>query len=139
VLAELGAAEAQAKAGDVEAAKATLARLAGSDQAAPIYQSLGELLMAQRQVADAQAPTALAELEPLTGVDSPWRHSALELRALAQMRSGDTVAARQTLDELLADPQTPPDLARRAAEVLAFLGGSPAADADPEGAVTEAE
>jgi hypothetical protein len=136
VLAELSAAEAQAEAGDGAAAKATLARLAGSDDAAPVYRSLGELLMAQRQLAEAEAPTP-AELEPLTGIDSPWRYSALELRALTQMRNGDTVAARQTLDDLLADPQTPPDLARRAAELLAFLGGPPATDADAEGAVTE--
>jgi hypothetical protein len=44
------------------------------------------------------------------------------------MQSGDTVGARQTLDDLLADPMTPPQLGRRAAELLAFLGGPPAAE-----------
>jgi hypothetical protein len=43
------------------------------------------------------------------------------------MQSGDTAGARQTLDDLLADPLTPPHLGRRAAELLAFLGGPPAA------------
>jgi hypothetical protein len=44
------------------------------------------------------------------------------------MQSGDTAGARQTLDDLLADPLTPPQLGRRAAELLAFLGGPPAAE-----------
>lgn len=132
VLARLRAAEARAAAGDPVAATATLEQLAANDDAAPRYRSLGELLAAQRGFADADPDALLAELEPLTGIDDPWRHSALELRALAQIRSGDTVAARQTLDDLLADPLTPPELGRRAAELLAFLGGPPAGDAAEE-------
>jgi hypothetical protein len=138
VLARLRAAEAQAEAGDRAAAMAALDRLAGDDDAAPVYRSLGELLARQQQLAQPEAP-ALSELEPLTGSNDPWRYSALELRALAQMQSGDTAAARQTLDDLLAEPLAPPDLARRAAELLAFLGGPPAPPASDEGAVTEAE
>jgi hypothetical protein len=138
VLARLRAAEAQAEAGDRAAATAALDRLAGDHDAAPVYRSLGELLARQQQLAQAETP-ALSELEPLTGSNDPWRYSALELRALAQMQSGDTAAARQTLDDLLAEPLAPPDLARRAAELLAFLGGPPAPPASDEGAVTEAE
>jgi hypothetical protein len=128
VLARLRAAEAQAAAGDPAAAAATLEQLAANDDAEPVYRSLGELLAAQRAFADAQPTAVLAELEPLVGIDGPWRYSALELRALAQMQSGDTAGARQTLDDLLADPLTPPQLGRRAAELLAFLGGPPAAE-----------
>ena len=98
----------------------------------PGYRSLGELLSAQRAITNADPAALLADLESLIGTNDPWRHSALELRALAQMRSGDTAAARQTLDDLLDDPLTPPDLVRRAAELLAFLGGPPAADAAEE-------
>jgi hypothetical protein len=132
VLARLRAAEARAAAGDPVAATAILEQLAANDDAEPRYRSLGELLAAQRAFADADPGALQAELEPLIGINDPWRHSALELRALAQMRSGDTAAARQTLDDLLADPLTPPDLGRRAAELLAFLGGPPAADATEE-------
>jgi hypothetical protein len=128
VLARLRAAEAQAQAGDQAAATATLEQLAASDDAAPVYRSLGELLAAQREFVNAQPAAVLTDLEPLIGIDDPWRHSALELRALAQMQSGDTAGARQTLDDLLADPLTPPHLGRRAAELLAFLGGPPAAE-----------
>ena len=128
VLARLRAAQAQAEAGDRAAASAVLGRLATDDDAAPIYRSLGELLAKQQQFVLADADVPLVELESLASSDGPWRHSALELRALAQMQSGETVAARQTLDDLLADPLTPPNLARRAAELLAFLGGPPASD-----------
>ena len=138
VLAQLRAAEAQAEAGDRAAARTALDRLAGDGDTAPVYRSLGELLAAQQRFAEAQPP-ATSELEALSGSDAPWRYSALELRALAQMQAGDTVAARETLDDLLADPLTPPDLARRAAELLAFLGGPPVPPAGDEGAVTEAE
>jgi hypothetical protein len=139
VLARLRAAQAQAEAGDREAASAALNRLATDDDAAPVYRSLGELLAAQQQFAQAGADVSLAELEPLASNDGPWRYSALELRALTQMRNGETMAARQTLDDLLADPLTPPNLARRAAELLAFLGGPPASDAGEEGAVPESQ
>jgi hypothetical protein len=128
VLARLRAAEAQAQAGDPAAATATLEQLAANQDADPVYRSLGELLAAQRDFADAQPSAALTELEPLVGINGPWRYSALELRALAQMQSGDTAGARQTLEDLLADPLTPPDLGRRAAQLLAFLGGAPATE-----------
>jgi hypothetical protein len=132
VLARLRAAEARAAAGDPAAAAALLEQLAANDDAKPGYRSLGELLSAQRAITNADPAALLANLESLIGTNDPWRHSALELRALAQMRSGDTAAARQTLDDLLDDPLTPPDLVRRAAELLAFLGGPPAADAAEE-------
>jgi hypothetical protein len=128
VLARLRAAEAHAEAGDPAAATAILEQLAANDDADPVYRSLGELLAAQRAFAEAQPTAVLTELEPLVGTNDPWRYSALELRALAQMQSGDTAGARQTLDDLLADPLTPPQLGRRAAELLAFLGGPPAAE-----------
>jgi hypothetical protein len=123
----LRAAEARTRAGDPAAATATLEQLASNADNDPVYRSLGELLAAQRDFANAQPDALLAQLEPLAGIDGPWRYSALELRALAQMKSGDTAAARQTLDDILADPLTPPHLGRRAAELLAFLGGPPAA------------
>ena len=113
VLARLRAAEARARAGDPAAATARPgAACRQRRQCARSIAPLGELLAAQRDFANAQPDALLAQLEPLAGTDDPWRHSALELRALAQMRSGDTAAARQTLEHLLADPLTPPDLGR---------------------------
>lgn len=132
VLARLRAAEARAAAGDPAAARAFLEQLAASDDADPRYRALGDLLEAQRAFGDADPGALLGELDSLIGINDPWRHSALELRALAQMRAGDSLAARQTLNDLLDDPLTPPDLGRRAAELLAFLGGPPAPDVAAE-------
>ena len=123
VLARLRAAEAQIEAGEAEAAAASLARLAEDGDAATVYRQLGDLLALQQKF-DAADTAALTErLAGLSEAISPWRHSALELEALAQLRAGETEAARGTLETLLDDPLTPGNLSRRAAELLASLGG----------------
>ena len=75
-----------------------------------------------------QPDNLTSRLAKLTAADNPWRYSALELSALAQLRAGDTAAARETLASLVDDPRTPPDLGRRAAELLSALGGPSDAD-----------
>ena len=52
--------------------------------------------------------------------DRAFRHSARELLALSAWKSGDTAAARQWTDVIMADPQTPPGTRSRA-EVLSEL------------------
>ena len=128
VLARLRAAEARAQAGDPAAATATLEQLAANADSEPVYRSLGELLAAQRDFANAQPDALLAQLEPL-GRDrrSVALQRARAARCWRRCRAATPPAARQTLDDLLADPLTPPHLGRRAAELLAFLGGPPAA------------
>lgn len=134
VVARLRAAEAEAEAGAADKAADILAGLAADDDAAPVYRKLGELLAVQRAF-DATPPDRLTDqLAGLTEDASPWRHSALELKALAQLKAGDREAARRTLEQLLGDPRTPPNLGRRAAELLAALGGpvETAANATPD-------
>jgi hypothetical protein len=128
VLARLQAAQALGMAGDDDGKRAVLEQLAGDDAAAPLYRSLGELLAAQEQFADATPDNITQQLEQLTAADSPWRYSALELSALAQLRAGETEAARDTLTSLVDDPRTPPNLGRRAAELLSALGPASGAD-----------
>ena len=123
VVARLRAAEAQIKAGETDAAAATLDRLAEDGEAAPVYRQLGELLALQREFDGADASALSDRLADLTQAGAPWRYSALELEALAQLRAGETEAARRTLETLLSDPLTPPQLSRRAAELMASLGG----------------
>jgi hypothetical protein len=125
MLARLRAAEAEAQADQPDEAQASLEALAGSDDAAPVYRELGDLLTLQRAFDDL-APDGLHDrLDELSAAGAPWRYSALELQALAQLRAGDSEGARRTLDQLLADPQTPANLSRRAAELMAALGGPP--------------
>jgi hypothetical protein len=128
VLARLQAAQALGRAGDTAAKVGMLDQLAADGATSALYRDLGELLAAQQQLGE----TSPDELAKLAAADSPWRYSALELSALAQLRAGDTAAARATLAGLVDDPRTPPDLGRRAAELLSALGGPP--DADVAGA-----
>ena len=93
VLARLQAAQALGRAGDAAAKVGMLDQLAADDTTAALYRNLGELLAAQQQFAE----TSPDDLAKLTAADSPWRYSALELSALAQLRAGDTAAARATL------------------------------------------
>jgi hypothetical protein len=58
-----------------------------------------------------------ARLEPLTGPERVFRHSARELLALSAWKEGDIAAARKWTDMITADPQTPA-AARSRAEVL---------------------
>jgi hypothetical protein len=138
VVARLRAAEAQIEAGEKDAAAASLDQLSASEDAPPVYRQLGDLLALQQEFEALDGSALSGRLAELTEANAPWRHSALELQALAQLRAGDTEAARRTLETLLADPLTPANLSRRAAELMASLGGplEPAEDAtaaqDPE-------
>ena len=123
VLARLRAAEAQIEAGEADAAAASLDRLAEDGDAASVYRQLGDLLAVQQSFDGADAAALTDRLAGLSAENAPWRHSALELAALAQLRAGETEAARRTLETLLEDPLTPGNLSRRAAELLASLGG----------------
>lgn len=59
-------------------------------------------------------------LEPLTAADRPFRHSARELLAFGAWRAGDNAAARQWIDTVVADPETPSTIRSRV-DVLAAL------------------
>ena len=61
-----------------------------------------------------------ARLEPLTGPDRVFRHSARELLALSAWKEGDMAAARRWTEMITTDPQTPA-AARSRAEVLSEL------------------
>jgi len=61
-----------------------------------------------------------ARLEPLTGPDRTFRHSAREQLALSAWKERDMGAARQWTDMIITDPQTPSG-ARSRAEVLSEL------------------
>jgi hypothetical protein len=65
-----------------------------------------------------------AALEPLTGADRAFRHSARELLALSAWKAGDTGAARQWADIILADPQSPPGTRSRAEVLSALISAS---------------
>jgi hypothetical protein len=129
VLAGLRAAEAQGEAGDAAGKAATLERLADDPSATRSSRQLAEMLALQQDLASLDLEAARSRIEPLAGEADPWRYSALELKALAEIEAGELDAARATLQSLLSDPQTPPNLSRRAAELMAWIGGPEGGDA----------
>ncbi len=60
-------------------------------------------------------------IEPASGADGTYRHTARELLALSAWRAGNAVAARQWLDLLSADPATPSSMRSRAEALQALL------------------
>jgi hypothetical protein len=131
VLARLRMAEANARSGDEAARNEALAALADDGDAGELYRELSELLLLQGALGEIGTEQALDRLEPL--IAGPWRHSALEMKALVEMQAGAEVEARETLALLLSDPMTPPGVGRRASELLQALGG-PVQDLDEDGA-----
>jgi hypothetical protein len=66
-------------------------------------------------------PSMLQRLEPATAPGSTFRHTARELLALSAWRAGDMTAARQWLDLIANDGETPPSLRSRAEALQALL------------------
>jgi hypothetical protein len=68
-----------------------------------------------------------ARLEPLTGADRPFRHSARELIAISAWRVQDIATARRWFDMIMTDAETPAGTRSRVEMLMAL------ADADGKG------
>ena len=66
-------------------------------------------------------PNMLQRLEPATAPGATFRHTARELLALSAWRANDTTAARQWLDMIANDGETPASLRSRAEALQALL------------------
>lgn len=66
-------------------------------------------------------PNMLQHLEPATLPGATFRHTARELLALSAWRANDTAAARQWLDVIANDGETPASLRSRADALQALL------------------
>jgi hypothetical protein len=69
----------------------------------------------------ASYPNMLQRLESATKPDATFRHTARELLALSAWRANDTTAARQWLDLIANDGETPSGLRSRAEALQALL------------------
>lgn len=111
------------------------AELAQTDKAAAIkaYDALADDKSVDQVIQDLAAVRAgylmvdtapyaqmAAKLEPLTGPDRMFRHSARELLALSAWKVGDASAARKWTDMMMSDPGTPAGTRSRA-EILSEL------------------
>jgi hypothetical protein len=71
---------------------------------------------------DAKDPEqTIKQVADLTADASPWRHSAREITALAEIRRGDMAKARDLLKSISDDQSAPQGMRARASEVLKTL------------------
>jgi hypothetical protein len=123
-LAKLREAEARIAGGDSESALDLLDELARTSGIDPILRDYAAVAAAQRRLGTID-PAALQEsLAPQMAGDSPFRHSAREIAALAALQAGDEAAALEGLRQLEEDLATPEDMRRRVAELRAALGAT---------------
>jgi len=110
-----------AKAGDHKKAAAAYDRIAAASELSPTFRGLAVLLSVMQETLNANPKAAVARLAPLTAADSPWRATALELTAAAQLNLGDKKAALEIYKGLADDLSAPRSLRARAAEMAAAL------------------
>jgi hypothetical protein len=84
-------------------------------------QDLARIRAAQLLLETTTYPNMLQRLEPATTPSSTFRHTARELLALSAWRANDATAARQWLDMIANDGETPPSLRSRAEALQALL------------------
>ncbi|MBC6440314.1 MAG: tetratricopeptide repeat protein [Rhodospirillales bacterium] len=120
-LAGLRQAQILARDGDREAAVAIYDQLAGMNAVDERYRQLAALYAVILLVDDGDSTDVMARIEPLLAGD--WRHSAMEMKGLLEIRDGETAAAAATFEAIIADPNTPITLRNRASELLAIAGG----------------
>jgi len=84
-------------------------------------QDLARIRAAQLLLESTTYQNMLQRLEPATAATSTFRHTARELLALSAWRANDGTAARQWLDLIANDGETPPSLRSRAEALQALL------------------
>ena len=84
-------------------------------------QDLAKVRAAALLLETSSYPNMLARLEPVTAPGATFRHTARELLALSAWRANDAAAARQWLDVIANDGETPPSLRSRAEALQALL------------------
>ena len=91
-------------------------RTVGAEQ-----QELARIRAAGLLLDTASYPSMLQRLEVATKPDATFRHTARELLALSAWRANDTASARQWLDMIANDAETPSAMRSRAEALQALL------------------
>ena len=84
-------------------------------------QDLARIRAAQLLLETASYPSMKERLEAAAAPGATFRHTARELLALSAWRANDAAAARQWLDMIANDGETPPSLRSRAEALQALL------------------
>ena len=93
--------------GDNKAAVAAYDEIAADRSVGQVIQDLAAVRAGLLMVDSAPYADMRTRLEPLTGPERAFRHSAREILALSAWKAGDMGAARKWTDAIMSDPQTP--------------------------------
>jgi hypothetical protein len=106
---------------DAQGAAKMFDDIAADRSVGKVEQDLARIRAAQLLLETTTYPNMLQRLEAATALSSTFRHTARELLALSAWRANDTTAARQWLDLIAGDGETPPSLRSRAEALQALL------------------
>jgi hypothetical protein len=98
---------------DPRAAIAAYDKIAADSGMPAVLRDLAQLRAGAMSIDNGSFGDVQARLDPLTGTDHVFHHTARELLALAAWRAGDTAAAKRYIDMITADPETPASVRSR--------------------------
>jgi hypothetical protein len=106
---------------DPKAAVAAYDAMSGDGSVAQPLRDLAAVRAGLILVDSAPLNEMVARLEPLTGPDATFRHTARELLALAAWRTGDMASARHWVDIIMSEGDTPGSVRSRIEVLMALL------------------
>ena len=109
---------------DPKAAVPLYDQLAGNSSLSSELRNLARLRAGTLLASSASYPELSKRLEPLTGPDGTFRHTAREILAFSAWRSGDMQAAKKWIDMIVNDVQTPLSTRSRIDMLMALTGAS---------------
>jgi hypothetical protein len=115
LLARIQAAALKAKGSDKEGGLAALSAIAADGSVEPVYRDLATVLDGLYSVDQAKPDEVIARMKPLA--EGPWRYTALEVTALAELKAGNKADALKTYQGLADDLAAPASLRSRATEI----------------------
>jgi hypothetical protein len=121
VLARFEGAALLAKSGDPVGAAARYQAIASDASIDESFRDLATILSAQYGLASGDPHAIIRRLQPLVASAGAWQPSALELTALAQLKTGDKASARANYQRLADDEAAPRGMRTRATEMVAAL------------------
>ncbi|HSF94088.1 MAG TPA: tetratricopeptide repeat protein [Thermohalobaculum sp.] len=122
-IARMRLAAAKAAEGDAPGAAEAYRAIAAEPGLGRAYADLARLEAVRVALGVMDPQEAIAELEPLTAADGPYRLLALELRAALRLNSGAVEAGHADLIAILEDAAATRSLRERASVMLISSGG----------------
>ena len=109
---------------DPKGAIAVYDKIAADSAMPSVLRDLAQLHAGALLIDNGSFAQVQARLDPLTGTDHLFRHTARELLAFAAWRAGDTATAKRYIEMVTGDPETPAD-ERSRVQMLDALMASP--------------